>query len=131
MLNKKIDIKLRGVEIPLWFNNFASAELQKMYGADITTVMGVLLDKLKDNYLIILTDLIKVGIKGHCLAKDETKPEYFNNINEWIAEENDADLIKVWLDVWDVFSEHMGLNLPKSEDTGKKKVSMNTKKAIV
>jgi len=129
MLNKKIEIKLNGVEIPLWFNNYASAELQKMYGADINTVMTVLLEKLQDNYLIILSDLVKVGIKGNYLGKDISKPDYFANINEWIAEETDETLIHVWLEVWTVFSEHMGLNLPKEENTSKKKV--NTKKAIV
>jgi hypothetical protein len=130
MLNKKIEIKLKGVEIPLWFNNYASAELQKMYGADINTVMTVLLEKLQDNYLIILSDLVKVGIKGNYLGKDISKPDYFANINEWIAEEPDETLIPVWLEVWTVFSEHMGLNLPKEENTGKKKVR-NTKKATV
>jgi len=76
MLNKKIEIKLNGVEIPLWFNNFASTELQKIYGADITTVMKVLIEKLNDNYLIVLCDLIKIGIKGQYMAKETDKPEY-------------------------------------------------------
>lgn len=129
MLNKKIEIKLNGVEIPLWFNNFASAELQKMYGADITTVMTVLMEKLKDNYLIVLTDLIKCGIKGHYLAKDISKPDYFSNINEWVADEPDKSLIPVWLEIWEVFKEHMGLNLP--QETGKKKAAKDTKKATV
>lgn len=129
MLSKKTEIKLNGVEIPLWFNNYASAELQKMYGADITTVMNVLLEKLKDNYLIILSDLIKIGIKGNYLAKDTSKPDYLENINEWIAEEQDETLILIWLDIWTVFSEHMGLNLPQEE--GKKKVVKPTKKATL
>lgn len=128
MLNKKIEIKLGGVEIPLWFNNYASAELQKMYGTDISTVMVVLVEKLQDNYLIILTDLIKIGVKGNYLAKELEKPEYFSKINEMIAEEPDETLIKVWLDTWKVFEEHMGLNLPQ-EKTSKKKVVKNTKKA--
>lgn len=126
MLNKKIEIKLRGVEIPLWFNNYASAELQKMYGTDMTTLMVVLIEKLQDNYLIILTDLIKVGIKGNYLAKDELKPDYFAKINEMIAEEPDDNLVKVWLEVWEVFKEHMGINLPQDPD--KKKVVKNMKK---
>jgi len=129
MLNKKIEIKLNGVEVPLWFNNFASAELQKMYGADITTVMTVLMEKLKDNYLIVLTDLIKCGVKGYYLAKDISKPDYLVNINEWVADEPDETLIPVWLEIWEVFKEHMGLNLPQEE--GKKKVVKPTKKATV
>lgn len=129
MLNKKIEIKLGGVEIPLWFNNYASAELQKMYGADITTVMHVLIEKLQDNYLVVLTDLVKCGIKGHYLGKDIEKPEYFSNINEMIAEEPDETLIPVWVEAWQVFCEHMGVNLPKPEETGKKKVIRKQKKA--
>ena len=129
MLNKKIEIKLNGVAIPLWFNNYASAELQKMYGADITTVMNVLLEKLKDNYLIILSDLIKIGIKGNYLAKDTSKPEYLESVNEWVAEEPDETLMLIWLEVWTIFSEHMGLNLPQEENPRKKKV--NTRKAKV
>ena len=128
MLNKKIEIKLKGVEISLWFNNYASAELQKMYGADITTVMTVLVGKLQDNYLIVLSDLIKCGIKGHYLAKDADKPDYFANINEMVAEEPDDNLISVWLEVWEVFKEHMGLNLPTDTDSKKK---VNTEKVTV
>lgn len=128
MLNKKIEIKLGGVEIPLWFNNYASAELQKMYGADITTVMQVLIEKLHDNYLVVLTDLIKCGVKGYYLAKDSDKPEYFSVINELIADEPEETLIPVWVECWQVFCEHMGVNLPKQE-TVKKKVTRNTKKA--
>ena len=120
MLNKKIEIKLGGVEIPLWFNNYASAELQKMYGADITTVMTVLVGKLQDNYLIVLSDLIKVGIKGNYLAKDSSKPDYFAEINEMIAEEPDETLVPVWIEVWEVFKEHMGMNI--SQEPSKKKV---------
>lgn len=127
MINKKIEIKLGGMEIPLWFNNYASAELQKMYGTDITTLMVVLIEKLNDNYLIILSDLIKVGIKGRYLATDSNKPEYFSKVSEMIAEESDDNLIHVWKEVWDVFVEHMGINLPKEENS-KKKVKKSTKK---
>ena len=130
MLNKKIEIKLGGVEIPLWFNNYASAELQKMYGADITTVMQVLIQKLQDNYLVVLTDLVKCGIKGHYLAKDTEKPDYFSKVSELIAEEPDETLMPVWVEAWEVFCEHMGVNIPKQE-TVKKKAIRNTKKATL
>ena len=129
MLNKKIEIKLGGVEIPLWFNNYASAELQKMYGADINTLMVTLVERLQENYLLILSDLIKAGIKGHCFALDIPKPEYLANVNELIAQEADETLVPVWLEVFEVFKEHMGINLPQQE--GKKKVVKNTKKATV
>jgi len=118
MLNKKIEIKLNGVEIPLWFNNYASAELQKMYGADINTLMVTLVERLQENYLLILSDLIKAGIKGHCFALDIAKPEYLASINELIAQEPDETLVPIWLEVFEVFKEHMGLNLPQEE--GKK-----------
>jgi len=129
MLNKKIEIKLGGVEIPLWFNNYASAELQKMYGTDINTLMITLVERLKENYLLILSDLIKAEIKGHCFALDIPKPEYLASVNELIAQEADDTLVPVWLEVFEVFKEHMGINLPKEE--GKKKVVKNTKKATV
>lgn len=129
MLNKKIEIKLGGVEMPLWFNNYASAELQKMYGADINTVMVTLVEKLQDNYLLILSDLIKVGIKGHCFALDISKPDYLANINMLVASEPDETLLPVWLEVFEVFKEHMGINLPQEE--GKKKVTKKPKKATV
>ena len=123
MLNKKIEIKLSGVVIPLWFNNYASAELQKMYGADITTVMQVLVGKLQDNYLIVLKDLIKCGVKGHYLAMDTDKPEYFDVISELVADEPDETLIPVWVECWEVFCEHMGLNVTSQGATVKKKVT--------
>lgn len=124
MLNKKIEIKLGGVEIPLWFNNYASAELQKMYGADINTLMVTLVERLQENYLLILSDLIKAGIKGRTFALDLPKPEYLANVNELIAQEADETLVPVWLEVFEVFKEHMGINLPKEpETTNKKKAS--------
>lgn len=126
MLNKKIEIKLGGIEIPLWFNNYASAELQKMYGADINTLMVTLVERLQENYLLILSDLIKAGVKGHCFALDLPKPEYLQRVNELIAQEADETLVPVWLEVFEVFKEHMGINLPKEE--GKKKAMKNTKK---
>lgn len=129
MLNKKIEIKLNGVEIPLWFNNYASAELQKMYGADISTLMITLVERLQDNYLLILSDLIKAGIKGHCFALDIPKPDYLVNVNELIANEADETLIPVWMEVFEVFKEHMGINLPQEE--GKKKATKVIKKATV
>lgn len=128
MLNKKIEIKLGGVEIPLWFNNYASAELQKMYGVDITTLMTVVVEKLQDNYLILLSDLIKVGVKGNYLAKEIEKPEYFSRISELLAEEKQDNLLPIWVDCWEVFKEHMGLNI-QQEETIKKKVVKNTRKA--
>lgn len=131
MLNKKIEIKLGGVEIPLWFNNYASAELQKMYGADITSVMATLIERLQDNYLLILSDLLKAGIKGHCFALDVKTPEYLGNINLLVAEEPDETLVPVWLEVWEVFREHMGINIPQEEYAGKKKVKKTQKKVIV
>lgn len=129
MLNKKIEIKLGGIEIPLWFNNYASAELQKMYGADINTLMVTLVERLQENYLLILSDLIKAGIKGRTFALDLPKPEYLASVNELIAQEADETLIPVWTEVFEVFKEHMGINLPKEE--GKKKVVKTSKKAIV
>lgn len=129
MLNKKIEIKLGGVEIPLWFNNYASAELQKMYGADINTLMITLVERLQENYLLILSDLIKAGIKGRTFALDLPKPEYLANVNELIAQEADETLVPVWLEVFEVFKEHMGINLPKEE--GKKKAMKPSKKATV
>ena len=82
-----------------------------------------------NNYLIILSDLVKVGVKGYCFAKDISKPDYFSNINEMIAGEPDETLVPVWLEVFEVFKEHMGINLPK--DTTKKKAVKNIKKATV
>lgn len=131
MLNKKIEIKLGGVEIPLWFNNFASAELQKMYGADTNTVISKLLERLGESYLFVLSDLIKAGIKGQYFAKDVEKPDYFSTVNEILAEEPDENLLKIWSEVWGVFSEHMGLNLQKSEEPIKDKKKANSKKVIV
>lgn len=129
MLNKKIEIKLGGMEIPLWFNNYASAELQKMYGADINTLMITLVERLQENYLLILSDLIKAGIKGRTFALDLPKPDYLANVNELIAQEADETLVPVWVEVFEVFKEHMGINLPKEE--GKKKVAKPSKKVTV
>lgn len=129
MINKKVEIKLKGVEMPLWFNNYAVFELQKMYGVSNADIMSKLKERLEDNFLLVISDLVKIGIKGQYLATDERKPSYFDSINLFLAEENEEHLMLIWSDLWTIFSEHMGLNLPVKEEEVKKKATPKPKKA--
>lgn len=123
MLNKKIELKLGGEVHQLWFNNYAVFELQRMYGAERNEIMQKIVDRVKENYLLLIVDLVKVGLKGHALAKGEKTPEI--NVNELVAE---ADM-NVLYGVVEVFYDIMGVNIPKTDEADKKKVRPQRKKS--
>ena len=107
MLNKKIELELGDKTYQLWFNNYAVCELQSMYGIEENEIMQKIVSRAEDNYLLLITDLIKAGIKGAALAKDELTPNI--KVSELVAE---ADMSKL-LKVLEVFYDVMGVNIEK------------------
>ena len=120
MLNKKIELKMGDVKIPLWYNNYAVFELQSMYGVDNSEILLKVTERAKENHLLLIADLIKIGIKGHSLALNQTLPDYYDNVNLLLA---DADMGEV-MQVWQVFIDVMGGNI----ESDKKKVTKTAKK---
>lgn len=118
MLNKKIEIDLGGETYQLWFNNYAVFELQKMYGIEQTEVMKRVVERAEDNYLLLISDLVKAGIKGHSLAKGEIVPKI--NVQELVADAN----IEKLMNVLKVFYDIMGVNV----EGDKKKAPRKKKK---
>lgn len=122
MLNKKIQLELGGRTFQLWFNNYAVCELQSMYGIEQTEVMKKIVERATDNYLLLIVDLVKAGLRGYYLAKEEVMPNI--KVSELIA---DADMDKL-VKVLEVFYDVMGVNLkddkkkvaPKSRSSRKK-----------
>lgn len=127
MVNKKLEISLGGETHQLWFNNFAVFDLQKMYGTDQSGIMQKINDRANDNFLLVLIDLIEVGMKGHTLAM--RLPNSTLNINEIVANEDLGNLMKIWGDVWEVFTEHMGMKLPEDKKKVRTEKSEATKKS--
>lgn len=115
MINKKLEITLGEQKVQLWFNNYAVFELQKVFGIKEEDILTKVADRAKENYLLLLTDLIKVGIKGNCLARGKKTPKIYNELNEHVAV---ADLTEL-MNVWTVFYDIMGGNL----ESDKKKVT--------
>jgi hypothetical protein len=111
MLNKKLEITLGGEVVQLWFNLYAVSELQKLFGVEQGEITQKVIDRAKDNYLLLIVDLIKVGIKGHALAKGEKSPDILKYINEIVAISEMSDLVPVW----EVFNDVMGGNVPKDD----------------
>lgn len=124
MVNKKLELTLGGKKVHIWFNNYAIFELQKVFGIEQGEIMQKVSERVKENYLLLISDLIKVGIKGHCLAKDETTPDILNNINEHVATAEMSELVNVW----ETFFDIMGGNLKK--DVDKKKVKKQTSQPV-
>lgn len=125
MVNKKLEITLGGEVRQLWFNNFAVFELQKAYGSEQSEIMKRISERANENFLLVLIDLIEVGMKGQTLAM--RLPSHAVNINEIVASEDLANLMKIWHEVWGVFTEHMGMNLPEDK-AAKKKVKPRAKR---
>lgn len=113
MLNKKLELDLGGEIYQLWFNNYAVCDLQSMYGIEQSEVMKKIVERATDNYLLLIVDLVKAGLRGHYLAKGEVAPNI--NVPELIA---DADMDKL-VKVLEVFYDIMGVNVK----TDKKKVT--------
>lgn len=117
MLNKKLELNLGGEKVQVWFNNYAVFELQKLYGIEQGEIMKKVSERAMENYLLLITDLVKVGIKGHCLAKGENTPDVYDNLSEHVATADMSEL----MNVWEVFFNMMGGDI-KKEETPKKKV---------
>lgn len=104
MINSKLEIKLGDESVLLWFNNFSVFELNKLYGTTQEDILKKVNERFEENYMLLLSDLIKVGIKGNCLARGKTTPKIYKNINEHLATADTSELVKVW----DVFYNMMG-----------------------
>lgn len=117
-----MEITLNGEKYQIWFNNFAVFELQSMYGIEQKEILQKVSERAKENYLLLLSDLIKAGIKGHCLAKGIVTPEVLKNINEHIATANMGEVLLVW----EVFFDIMGGNI--KEDKKKEEPKMKKQK---
>ena len=124
MLNKQLEIKLGDEKTLLWFNNYAVFELQSMYGVEQAEIFKRVSERAKENYLLLLSDLIKVGIKGHCFAKGITTPLILDNLNEHIATAEISELMVVW----EVFFSIMGGNVKPDESKKKEDDEIPTMK---
>lgn len=121
MLNKQLEIKLAGEKTQLWFNNYSTIELQKLFGVDEKEIIKKVSERAAENYMLLLSDLVKAGIKGYCYAKGINTPDVYDNINEHIAV---ADINEL-LQVWSVFYDAIGGNEPVEES---KKKAVRTKR---
>lgn len=112
-----MEITLDGEVRQLWFNNFAAFELREMFGVDQASILQAVIERSKENYLLLLADLIKVGLKGHSLAMHGTTPEIVKDVNMLVADADMGELMKVW----EVFFDTIGGNVKQEPD--KKKVA--------
>lgn len=116
MINKQVELTLSGQKIQLWFNTFSKYELMGMYQADNEIEFAEKMsDRAKENALLLLMDIVKAGIKGASLAKGETTPEIYNNINMVFAEMPMEDTLTIWTTVFKSFNEHMGMNVKEDK----------------
>lgn len=116
MINKQVELTLSGQKVQLWFNTFSKYELMGMYKADNEVDFAEKMSiRAKENALLLLMDIVKAGIKGASLAKGETTPIIYDNINMVFAEMAMEDTLKIWTTVFKSFNEHMGMNLKEDK----------------
>lgn len=115
MINKKIDIRAGEKTYSAWFNNYAIQEIAKVFGVNIEDIGKTILKKLNENFMVLVSDLVYIGIKGECLAKGKPMELTYEEVREITAVANQEDLIQVWR----IFQEHTGMS--KESETEKKK----------
>lgn len=104
----------------IWFNTFSKYQLMGMYEANNEIEFAEkLVQKSKENALLLLIDIIRAGIKGDCLANNKTTPDVYDKINMVFAEMPMEETLIIWNDVFNVFNLHMGRK--KEQDESKKK----------
>lgn len=123
MLNKKIQVK-NGKEIyQLWYNTYAVVEISSAYGVDKTDILQKLQEKMQDNFMVIIADLFFYGYKGQKLATNQVVDLTREEVSRIVATSDIGDL----MNIWKVFTEHMGANESRAEKADKKKAGKKKK----
>lgn len=122
MIGKKLEVKLEGKKYPVWFNLYSKFELLSIYGTDEEGVFTAIEKRQKESPLLLFGDLLKAGLKGASLAKNETTPDVAENIHKAIATMEEKEMLRLWGLMFDAFKEHMGMNIEPQK--GKKKVKI-------
>jgi|SRR5690606_2282302 len=127
MLSKELELKIGGQKVQVWFNTFSKFQLMGMYNANTELEFATEMSKrAKDNYLLLLIDLLKAGIKGSSLARKQDTPDIYDNLEMVIADTEMDELLIIWEKVFKAFNEHMGANI---KTDNKKKVVRKPKPA--
>lgn len=121
-LNKKMQVKADGKVYQLWFNNYAMFEIAATFGIDQRDIVMRCVEKLQENFLILVADLFLAGYKGFKLAKEDEIDLTRADVMEIVATANVEDLYSIW----EVFKDANALNLEEEDsemsDADKKKV---------
>lgn len=117
-----MQVKADGKVYQLWFNNYAMFEIAATFGIDQRDIVMRCVEKLQENFLILVADLFLAGYKGFKLAKEDEIDLTRADVMEIVATANVEDLYSIW----EVFKDANALNLEEEDsemsDADKKKV---------
>jgi hypothetical protein len=122
-MNGIIEIQLGGQLRTIRFNNYAKAELGNIYGLDPLEAGQKLGERMQDNYVRAIADLVYAGLTGAYYAKGHDRDFTRADVAEWVAEAADTDMAKVfttWIDATGIRQIIKQQQQPDA-DTGKKK----------
>lgn len=120
-MNGIIEIQLGGQQRTLRFNNYAKAELGNIYGADPMEAAQNLLERLKDNYVRTMADLVYCGLTGSYYAKALDRDFTRADVAEWMADAEDAEIVKVFTAWTESTGIRQIIKQPAEASTGAKK----------
>lgn len=121
-MNGIIEIQLGGQRRTIRFNNYAKAELGNIYGIDPLEAGQKLGERMQDNYVRTIADLVYAGLTGAYYAKGLDRDFTRADVAEWIADAADTDMAKVfttWVEATGV--RQIIKQQQQSADAGKKK----------
>src|SRR5690606_11614930 len=116
MLNKKTQATIAGEVLHPWYNKYGWTESAKAHGGNNDEVIKKIQENNNNNVYALFSDIIYMGRVGYCLANgkpiDVTLPE----MRLKILDTDESELINVWK----VFIDAVGANLPEVKDAKKK-----------
>src|SRR5690625_4966067 len=114
-MNGKLRIELDGKEIKLWFNRFSEFEMKNFFKGE--NLLKAIEDKVKENEMAFIADLIWIGVVGQREATLEDTQMSRKDIRMAIAEASLDDLARVS----NVFFKAMGQDLEQPKKKAEKK----------
>lgn len=134
-MHGRLRIKLNGLDVALWFNNFSRLEIAKNMlppkdgfkakPQEIELIEAI--EKMaNENHLLLMREIIWSGVIGHAYGTDTTNEFTRLKISELIAESDQGALTEIWL----VFLESIGMNLDKKEGEEEKKEDSKKKENL-
>lgn len=116
MLNKKTQATIAGEVLQLWYNKYGLVEFSNKYGITNDDVIKKIQENNNNNVYALFSDIIYMGRVGYCLANGKPIDVTLEEMRIKILDTDESELINVWK----VFIDAVGANLPEVKEAKKK-----------